>query len=95
MPILIQRMIFNFAPQNAPLSIRPVVKTVFEQLKTLLVIPEIKKNLTMVCGWYPFFIEDFLFISIFVSVFRLKRILKNQNRFSLRADKSQLSVVSN
>jgi len=48
MPILIQRMIFNFAPKNAPLSIRPVVKTVFDQLKTLLVAPEIKKNLTMI-----------------------------------------------
>lgn len=49
MPILIQRMIFDYVPKNAPFWIRPIVKTVFDQLKSLLVAPEIKKNITMVC----------------------------------------------
>jgi len=48
MPIFIQRMIFDFVPKNAPFLIRPIVKMVFGQLITLLVEPEIKKNLTMI-----------------------------------------------
>jgi len=50
MPIIIQRMIFNFAHKNAPIGIQPAVKTVFGQLKNSLVEPEIKKNSMMVCG---------------------------------------------
>jgi hypothetical protein len=55
MPILIQRMIFDYVPKNAPFWIRPIVRTVFDQLKKLLVEPEIKKNLKMVCGDIFFF----------------------------------------
>ena len=57
MPILFQRMIFDLVPKNSPFLIRPIVKMVFNQLKTLLVEPEIKKNLAMVCGG-----SSFLFI---------------------------------
>ena len=56
MPILIQRMIFDYVPKNAPFWIRPIVRTVFDQLQTLLVEPEIKKNLKMVCGGINHFI---------------------------------------
>jgi hypothetical protein len=49
MPILIQRMIFDLVPQRSPFLIRPIVRKVFDQLIKLLVEPEIKKNLTMVC----------------------------------------------
>ena len=55
MPILIQRLIFENVPKNSPFWIRPIVNQVFTQLNKLLVEPEIKKNLTMVCG---IFYED-------------------------------------
>lgn len=70
MPILIQRMIFDYVPKNAPFWIRPTVRTVFDQLKKLLVEPEIKKNLTMVC-WSIFYcwrILILILILIFVPV---------------------------
>lgn len=60
MPILIQRMIFDYVPKNAPFWIRPIVISVFDQLKKLLVEPEILKNLTMVCGSY-LLLKDFDF----------------------------------
>jgi glutathione S-transferase len=65
MPILIQRLIFENAPKNAPFWMRPIVNQVFAQLNKLLVEPEIKKNLTMVCC---IFYEDFGFDLIPVQI---------------------------
>jgi len=48
MPILIQGMIFDFILKNAPFWIRPIIRKVFDQVKKILVEPEIKKNLTMI-----------------------------------------------
>jgi len=49
MPILIQSIIFDHIPKNAPFWIRPILNRVFAQLNKLLVEPEIKKHVTMVC----------------------------------------------
>jgi len=48
MPILVQRIIFDYVPKSAPFLIRPILNRVFAQLNKLLVEPEIKKNLTMI-----------------------------------------------
>ena len=94
MPVLFQRMVFEYVPKNSPFWIRPIIRPVFNQLHELLVKPEIKNNLAMVCiSTYLFLIEINNLISIFR--FRLKRISKNQTLFFSQADKSQLSVVSN
>lgn len=86
MPILVQKIIFDAVPKRAPFLIRPILNRVFTQLKKLLVEPEIKKNLTMVCLY-----DQQGRISILMSL-RSKHISKNQNLFFLQVDKSQLSV---
>ena len=56
MPVLFQRMVFEYVPKNSPFWIRPIIRPVFKQLEELLVKPEIKNNLAMVC------ISGYLFI---------------------------------
>ena len=97
MPILVQRMIFNnmlnYVPKSTPLSVRPTVGKVSDQLKKLLVEPDLKKNLMMVCLWCQSFIMKNFNFDCGFGFFRLKRISKNQNLFFSQADKSQLSVL--
>ena len=61
MPILIQRMYFDIMLGHVPKSssplVRPIVGKVFDGLKKLLVDPELKKNIMMVCG--GIFYEEF------------------------------------
>ena len=54
MPILIQRMVFDYVAKNAPFWIRPILKMVFGQLRKVLIDPEIRKNLAMVCNGHLF-----------------------------------------
>lgn len=89
MPVIVHKMIFDHISKNTPFLIRPIIKMVFEQVKKLLVEPEITKNLSMVCG------DNILFCKIFDFWFRrLKRISKNQNLLFSQADKNQLSVLN-
>jgi len=48
MPVLFQRMIFEYVPKNSPFWIRPIIRPVFNQLEELLVKPEIKNNLALI-----------------------------------------------
>ncbi|KAF8804733.1 thioredoxin-like protein [Phlegmacium glaucopus] len=48
MPILVQSIIFEHIPKNAPFWIRPILTRVFAQLIKLMVEPEIKKHATMI-----------------------------------------------
>lgn len=92
MPVLVRKIIFDMIPKKSPFLVRPIVSRVFAQLNKLLVDPEIKKHLTMVRG--AFHDEQGKNFDCDVIKFRLKHILKNQNLFSLRAGKSQLSVFN-
>jgi hypothetical protein len=89
MPILVQKLIFDYIPKKAPFLIRPLLKTVFAQVNKLLVDPQITRNLTMVCS----IIYDGTLILMSFR-FRLKHISKNQTLLFSRADKSQLLVTN-
>ena len=91
MPVLVRKIIFDMIPKKSPFFVRPIVSRVFAQVNKLLVDPEIKKHLTMVRG--TFYDEQGKKFDFDVIKFRLKHISKNQNLFSLRAGKSQLSVI--
>lgn len=87
MPILVQKMIFDYIPQKAPFLIRPLLKMVFAHVNKLLVDPEIKKNSTIVCS----IIYDGTLILMSFR-FRLKHISKNQTLLFSQGDKSQLET---
>ena len=61
MPVIVHKMIFDHISKNTPFLIRPIIKMVFEQVKKLLVEPEITKNLSMVCGDNILFCKNFDF----------------------------------
>ena len=49
MPILTQGLIFDNVSKKAPFWARPIIRSVLNPVKELLVNSEIKKNLAMVC----------------------------------------------
>lgn len=53
MPILQNYMIFTMVPDHAPFLIRPLLRVVFNTLKSQIVDPRIKVNLEMVSTFPP------------------------------------------
>lgn len=48
MPLAVNKLVFSIVPGRSPFLIRPIVRTVFDQLTNRLVNPQLKRNLDLV-----------------------------------------------
>lgn len=47
MPLAVNKLVFSIVPGRSPFLIRPIVRTVFDQLTNRLVNPQLKRNLDL------------------------------------------------